>query len=155
MRRRVSLLVVFVVTFAMLGGGTVIVLSGRQVGADPGADVAWVRLLTGVGMVTWGVLFARFDAQTRAVATERPDEESQTDAAEHDDTPRPMKVVLWVIVGAGTYSVLRGWTASVPFAAAGAVITLGLPLLNRLLDGVIERQEARGDGGPASGPAGD
>lgn len=139
----------------MLGGGTVIVLSGRQVGADPGDDVAWVRLLTGVGMVTWGVLFARFDAQRRAAATEVPDEAPRTNAAEHDGTPRPMSVVLWIIVGAGTYSVLRGWTASVPFAAAGALITLGLPLLNRVLDRAIERREAQGDGGPASGPAGD
>lgn len=63
---------------------------------------------------------------------------------------RPLTVVVWVVLGATIYSILRGWTVIVPVAAVVGAIVVALPFVERLLDAALARQAARADADAAS-----
>ncbi|PYY44416.1 hypothetical protein DEJ03_11540 [Curtobacterium sp. MCLR17_043] len=139
MRRSVRLLTVLVIVTVFAVGvlGTVVFI--QRVLADPASDVAWVGTVRAAGLIVIGVMLTRLGRRAMPAAVEAID--LRADAG----PVRPLTVVVWVVLGATIYSILRGWTVNVPVAAAVGAIVVALPFVERFLDRVLARQTAGDD----------
>ncbi|WP_123681820.1 hypothetical protein [Curtobacterium sp. PhB115] len=122
---------------AVLGGIAIDCIAVSVIVRDPSSDGAWAAVLLGVSFVVWGIAFAHL--------ADRPDTED-----EDEDAGKPVRVdrvdrliasALTVMVFTAAYAIARWHQVPVWWAFGGAVIALGLPMVNRALDRRIARDE--------------
>lgn len=137
-RSRASLIVLLT---AVVAGCAIVVFAVRALLRDPSDDAAWVAVLLGVLFVAWGIAFHRI-----------PDDDDQhhdDDQDDHDqdvhDRRRVTGVLSTVMAATGAYVVIRAIGRPVDTALVGALTWPAWRLVNRFLDGVIRRREARGE----------
>ncbi|MET3452755.1 hypothetical protein [Curtobacterium sp. 1544] len=137
-RSRASLIVLLT---AVVAGCAIVVFAVRALLHDPSDDAAWVAVLLGVLFVAWGIAFDRI-----------PDDDDQhhdDDQDDHDqdvhDRRRVTGVLSTVMAATGAYVVIRAIGRPVDTALVGALTWPAWRLVNRFLDGVIRRREARGE----------
>ena len=144
MRRSVRLLTVIVIVALFAVGVLATVVFIQRVLADPASDVAWVGTVRAMGFIVIGVMLTLLGRRGLPAAVDAIN--LLADAG----PVRPLTVVVWVVLGATIYSILRGWTVIVPVAAVIGAIVVALPFVERLLDRVLARQAARADAGAAT-----
>ncbi|WP_144751207.1 hypothetical protein [Curtobacterium pusillum] len=127
-RSRASLIVLLT---AVVAGCAIVVFAVRALLRDPSDDAAWVAVLLGVLFVAWGIAFDRI-----------PDDDEDQD--DHDRR-RVTGVLSTVMAATGAYVVIRAIGRPVDTALVGALTWPAWRLVNRFLDGVIRRREARGE----------
>jgi hypothetical protein len=125
----------------VVAGCAIVVFAVRALLRDPSDDAAWVAVLLGVLFVAWGIAFDRI-----------PDDDDQhhdDDQDDHDqdvhDRRRVTGVLSTVMAATGAYVVIRAIGRPVDTALVGALTWPAWRLVNRFLDGVIQRREARGE----------
>jgi hypothetical protein len=123
-RSRASLIVLLT---AVVAGCAIVVFAVRALLRDPSDDAAWVAVLLGVLFVAWGIAFDRI-----------PDDDDH-------DRRRVTGVLSTVMAATGAYVVIRAIGRPVDTALVGALTWPAWRLVNRFLDGVIRRREARGE----------
>ena len=139
MRRSVRLLTVLVIVALFAVGVLAAVVFIQRVLADPASDVAWVGIVRAMGFIVIGVMLTLLGRRGLPAAVDAIN--LLADAG----PVRPLTVVVWVVLGATIYSILRGWTVIVPVAAVVGAVVVGLPFVDRLLDRVLARQAAQAD----------
>lgn len=139
MRRSVRLLTVLVIVALFAVGVLAAVVFIQRVLADPASDVAWVGIVRAMGFIVIGVMLTLLGRRGLPAAVDAIN--LLADAG----PVRPLTVVVWVVLGATIYSILRGWTVIVPVAAVIGAIVVALPFVERFLDGALARQAARAD----------
>ncbi|MCS6551325.1 hypothetical protein NYS55_07795 [Curtobacterium flaccumfaciens pv. flaccumfaciens] len=139
MRRSVRLLTVLVIVALFAVGVLAAVVFIQRVLADPASDVAWVGIVRAMGFIVIGVMLTLLGRRGLPAAVDAIN--LLADAG----PVRPLTVVVWVVLGATIYSILRGWTVNVPVAAVVGAIVVALPFVERLLDAALARQAARAD----------
>ncbi|MCU0114647.1 hypothetical protein [Curtobacterium poinsettiae] len=144
MRRSLRLLTVFVIVALFAVGLLASVVFIQRVLADPASDVAWVGTVRAMGLIVIGVMLTLLGRRGLPAAVDAIN--LLADAG----PVRPLTVVVWVVLGANIYSILRGWTVIVPVAAVIGAIVVALPFVERFLDRVLARQAARADAGAAT-----
>ncbi|WP_395821502.1 hypothetical protein [Curtobacterium flaccumfaciens] len=144
MRRSVRLLTVLVIVALFAVGVLAAVVFIKRVLADPASDVAWVGIVRAMGFIVIGVMLTLLGRRGLPAAVDAIN--LLADAG----PVRPLTVVVWVVLGATIYSILRGWTVNVPVAAVVGAIVVALPFVERLLDAALARQAARADADAAS-----
>ncbi|QYI97985.1 hypothetical protein K0028_03305 [Curtobacterium flaccumfaciens pv. flaccumfaciens] len=144
MRRSVRLLTVLVIVALFAVGVLAAVVFIQRVLADPASDVAWVGIVRAMGFIVIGVMLTLLGRRGLPAAVDAIN--LLADAG----PVRPLTVVVWVVLGANIYSILRGWTVIVPVAAVIGAIVVALPFVERLLDAALARQAARADADAAS-----
>ncbi|WP_282820334.1 hypothetical protein [Curtobacterium flaccumfaciens] len=144
MRRSVRLLTVIVIVALFAVGVLAAVVFIQRVLADPASDVAWVGIVRAMGFIVIGVMLTLLGRRGLPAAVDAIN--LLADAG----PVRPLTVVVWVVLGATIYSILRGWTVNVPVAAVVGAIVVALPFVERLLDAALARQAARADADAAS-----
>ncbi|WP_284756927.1 hypothetical protein WDV91_08445 [Curtobacterium flaccumfaciens pv. flaccumfaciens] len=144
MRRSVRLLTVLVIVALFAVGVLAAVVFIQRVLADPASDVAWVGIVRAMGFIVIGVMLTLLGRRGLPAAVDAIN--LLADAG----PVRPLTVVVWVVLGATIYSILRGWTVNVPVAAVVGAIVVALPFVERLLDAALARQAARADADAAS-----
>ncbi|MCS6553997.1 hypothetical protein [Curtobacterium flaccumfaciens] len=144
MRRSVRLLTVLVIVALFAVGVLAAVVFIQRVLADPASDVAWVGIVRAMGFIVIGVMLTLLGRRGLPAAVDAIN--LLADAG----PVRPLTVVVWVVLGATIYSILRGWTVNVPVAAVVGAIVVALPFVERLLDAALARQAARADPDAAS-----
>ncbi|MDD1384845.1 hypothetical protein [Curtobacterium poinsettiae] len=144
MRRSLRLLTVFVIVALFAVGLLASVVFIQRVLADPASDVAWVGTVRAMGFIVIGVMLTLLGRRGLPAAVDAIN--LLADAG----PVRPLTVVVWVVLGANIYSILRGWTVIVPVAAVIGAIVVALPFVERFLDRVLARQAARADAGAAT-----
>ncbi|MFJ3034793.1 hypothetical protein ACIPC2_10290 [Curtobacterium pusillum] len=131
-RSRSSLVVLLT---AVVAGCAIVVFAVRALLRDPSDDAAWVAVVLGVLFVAWGIAFDRL-----------PDDDDDDDHDEDDHDRRRVTGVLSTAMAAtGAYVVIRAIGRPVDTALVGALTWPAWRLVNRFLDGVIRRREARGE----------
>ncbi|MCS6558678.1 hypothetical protein NYQ31_09735 [Curtobacterium flaccumfaciens] len=144
MRRSVRLLTVFVIVALFAVGVLAAVVFIQRVLADPASDVAWVGTVRAMGFIVIGVMLTLLGRRGLPAAVDAIN--LLADAG----PVRPLTVVVWVVLGANIYSILRGWTVIVPVAAVIGAIVVALPFVERFLDAALARQAARADADAAT-----
>ncbi|MCS6546965.1 hypothetical protein NYS50_03650 [Curtobacterium flaccumfaciens pv. flaccumfaciens] len=144
MRRSVRLLTVLVIVALFAVGVLAAAVFIQRVLADPASDVAWVGIVRAMGFIVIGVMLTLLGRRGLPAAVDAIN--LLADAG----PVRPFTVVVWVVLGATIYSILRGWTVNVPVAAVVGAIVVALPFVERLLDAALARQAARADADAAS-----
>ena len=144
MRRSVRLLTVLVIVALFAVGVLAAVVFIQRVLTDPANDVAWVGIVRAMGFIVIGVMLTLLGRRGLPAAVDAIN--LLADAG----PVRPLTVVVWVVLGATIYSILRGWTVNVPVAAVVGAIVVALPFVERLLDAALARQAARADADAAS-----
>lgn len=144
MRRSVRLLTVLVIVALFAVGVLAAVVFIQRVLADSASDVAWVGIVRAMGFIVIGVMLTLLGRRGLPAAVDAIN--LLADAG----PVRPLTVVVWVVLGATIYSILRGWTVNVPVAAVVGAIVVALPFVERLLDAALARQAARADADAAS-----
>ncbi len=139
MRRSLRLLTVFVIVALFAVGLLASVVFIQRVLADPASDVAWVGTVRAMGFIVIGVMLTLLGRRGLPAAVDAIN--LLADAG----PVRPLTVVVWVVLGANIYSILRGWTVIVPVAAVVGAVVVALPFVERFLDRVLARQAARAD----------
>ncbi|WIB44217.1 hypothetical protein [Curtobacterium sp. MCLR17_058] len=139
MRRSVRLLTVIVIVALFAVGVLAAVVFIQRVLADPASDVAWVGTVRAMGFIVIGVMLTLLGRRGLPAAVDAIN--LLADAG----PVRPLTVVVWVVLGATIYSILRGWTVIVPVAAVIGAIVVALPFVERFLDAALARQAARAD----------
>ncbi|PZE88537.1 hypothetical protein DEJ00_13310 [Curtobacterium sp. MCLR17_039] len=139
MRRSVRLLTVIVIVALFAVGVLAAVVFIQRVLADPASDVAWVGTVRAMGLIVIGVMLTLLGRRGLPAAVDAVN--LLADAG----PVRPLTVVVWVVLGATIYSILRGWTVIVPVAAVVGAIVVALPFVERFLDAALARQAARAD----------
>ncbi|WP_434770647.1 hypothetical protein [Curtobacterium flaccumfaciens] len=139
MRRSVRLLTVLVIVTLFAVGVLSAVVFIQRVLADPASDVAWVGTVRATGFIVIGVMLTLLGRRAMPAAVEAVN--LLADAG----PVRPLTVVVWVVLGATIYSILRGWTVIVPVAAVIGAIVVALPFVERFLDAALARQAARAE----------
>jgi len=143
-RRSVRLLTVIVIVALFAVGVLAAVVFIQRVLADPASDVAWVGTVRAMGFIVIGVMLTLLGRRGLPAAVDAIN--LLADAG----PVRPLTVVVWVVLGATIYSILRGWTVNVPVAAVVGAIVVALPFVERLLDAALARQAARADADAAT-----
>jgi hypothetical protein len=138
-RRSVRLLTVLVIVALFAVGVLAAVVFIQRVLADPASDVAWVGTVRAMGFIVIGVMLTLLGRRGLPAAVDAIN--LLADAG----PVRPLTVVVWVVLGATIYSILRGWTVIVPVAAVIGAIVVALPFVERFLDAALARQAARAD----------
>jgi len=138
-RRSVRLLTVLVIVTLFAVGVLSAVVFIQRVLADPASDVAWVGTVRATGFIVIGVMLTLLGRRGLSAAVDAVN--LLADAG----PVRPLTVVVWVVLGATIYSILRGWTVIVPVAAVVGAIVVALPFVERFLDAALARQAARAD----------
>ncbi len=120
----------------MVAGCAIVVFAVRALLRDPSDDAAWAGVVVGVLFVAWGIAFDRL-----------PDDDDDDDHDhDHDHDRRRVTGVLSTAMAAtGGYVVIRAIGRPVDTALVGALAWPAWRLVNRFLDGVIRRREARGE----------
>ncbi|MBT1665778.1 hypothetical protein [Curtobacterium flaccumfaciens] len=139
MRRSVRLLTVLVIVTLFAVGVLSAVVFIQRVLADPASDVAWVGTVRAMGFIVIGVMLTLLGRRSMPAAVEA------INLLAGSGPVRPLTVVVWVVLGATIYSILRGWTVIVPVAAVVGAIVVALPFVERFLDAALARQAARAD----------
>lgn len=139
MRRSVRLLTVIVIVALFAVGVLAAVVFIQRVLADPASDVAWVGTVRAMGFIVIGVMLTLLGRRGLPAAVDAIN--LLADAG----PVLPLTVVVWVVLGANIYSILRGWTVIVPVAAVIGAIVVALPFVERFLDAALARQAARAD----------
>ena len=129
-RSRSSLIVLLT---AVVAGCAIVVFAVRALFRDPSADAAWVAVVLGALFVAWGIAFDRL-----------PDEDHDQHDDDHDRR-RVTGVLSTAMAATGAYVVIRAVGRPVDTALVGALAWPAWRLVNRFLDGVIRRREARGE----------
>lgn len=116
----------------MVAGCAIVAFAVRALLRDPSDDAAWVAVGLGGLFVAWGIAFDRL-----------PDDDDDYD---HDHEGRRVTGVLsTAMVATGAYVVIRAIGRPVDTALVGALAWPAWRLVNRWLDAVIRRREARGE----------
>lgn len=139
MRRSVRLLTVLVIVALFAVGVLAAVVFIQRVLADPASDVAWVGIVRAMGFTVIGVMLTLLGRRAMPAAVDAVNLPASAGPV------RPLTVVVWVVLGATIYSILRGWTVIVPVAAVIGAIVVALPFVERFLDAALARQAARAD----------
>lgn len=138
-RSRSSLIVLLA---AVVAGCAIVVFAVRALLRDPSDDTAWVAVVLGVLFVAWGIAFDRLPDD---------DDDDHDDDHDHDhdhdnhDRRRVTGVLSTAMAATGAYVVIRAIGRPVDSALVGALTWPAWRLVNRFLDGVIRRREARGE----------
>jgi len=129
----------------VVAGCAIVVFAVRALLRDPSDDAAWVAVVLGVLFVAWGIAFDRLpDDDADDDADDDGDHDDDHDQANHDR--RGVTGVLTTAMAAtGAYVVIRAIGRPVDTALVGALTWPAWRLVNRFLDGVIRRREARGE----------
>jgi hypothetical protein len=126
----------------VVAGCAIVVFAVRALLRDPSDDAAWVAVLLGVLFVAWGIAFDR-------IPDDDDDQHHDDDQDDHDqdvhDRRRVTGVLSTVMAATGAYVVIRAIGRPVDTALVGALTWPAWRLVNRFLDGVIRRREARGE----------
>jgi len=138
-RRSVRLLTVIVIVALFAVGVLAAVVFIQRVLADPASDVAWVGTVRAMGFIVIGVMLTLLGRRGLPAAV------NAINLLADAGPVRPLTVVVWVVLGANIYSILRGWTVIVPVAAVIGAIVVALPFVERFLDAALARQAARAD----------
>ncbi|WP_412163390.1 hypothetical protein [Curtobacterium flaccumfaciens] len=139
MRRSVRLLTVLVIVTLFAVGVLSTAVFIQRVLADPASDVAWVGTVRATGFIVIGVMLTLLGRRAMPAAVEAVNLPADAGPV------RSLTVVVWVVLGATIYSILRGWTVIVPVAAVVGAIVVALPFVERFLDAALARQAARAD----------
>lgn len=126
-RSRSSLVVLLT---AVVAGCAIVAFAVWALLRDPSDDAAWVAVGLGGLFVAWGIAFDRL-----------PDDDDDYD---HEGR-RVTGVLSTAMVATGAYVVIRAIGRPVDTALVGALAWPAWRLVNRWLDGVIRRREARGE----------
>ena len=139
MRRSVRLLTVLVIVALFAVGVLAAVVFIQRVLADPASDVAWVGTVRATGLIVIGVMLTLLGRRGLPAAVDAVN--LLADAG----PVRPLTVVVWVVLGATIYSILRGWTVIVPVAAVVGAIVVGVAVRRTPPGPALARQAARAD----------
>jgi hypothetical protein len=138
-RRSVRLLTVLVIVALVAVGVLAAVVFIQRVLADPASDVAWVGTVRAMGFIVVGVMLTLLGRRAMPAAVDA------INLLASAGPVRPLTVVVWVVLGATIYSILRGWMVIVPVADVVGAIVVALPFVERFLDAALARQAARAD----------
>ena len=139
MRRSARLLTVLVIVTLFAVGVLSAVVFIQRVLADPASDVAWVGTVRAMGFIVIGVMLTLLGRRAMPAAVDAVNLPASAGPV------RPLTVVVWVVLGATIYSILRGWTVIVPVAAVVGAIVVALPFVERFLDAALARQTAQAE----------
>jgi len=147
-RRSVRLLTVLAIVALFAVGVLAAVVFIQRVLADPASDVAWVGTVRAMGFIVIGVMLTLLGRRAMPAAVEAIN--LLAGAGAGAGPVRPLAVVVWVVLGATIYSILRGWTVIVPVAAVVGAVVVALPFVERFPDGALARRAARADADAAT-----
>jgi len=123
---------------AVVAGCAIVVFAVRALLRDPSDDAAWVAVVLGALFVAWGIAFDRLPDDAH-------DHDDDRDDRDDHDRRRVTGVLSTALAATGAYVVIRAIGGSVDTALVGALVWPVWRLVNRFLDGVIRRREARGE----------
>jgi hypothetical protein len=146
-RRSLRLLTVLVIVALVAVGVLAAVVFIQRVLADPASDVAWVGTVRAMGFIVIGVMLTLLGRRAMPAAVDA------INLLASAGPVRPLTVVVWVVLGATIYSILRGWMVIVPVAAVVGAIVVALPFVERFLDAALARQAARADAATPVAPS--
>jgi hypothetical protein len=123
----------------VVAGCAIVVFAVRALLRDPFDDAAWVAVVLGALFVAWGIAFDRLPDDD-----DDHDHDHDDDREDHDRR-RVTGVLSTAMAATGAYVVIRAIGRPVDTALVGALAWPAWRLVNRWLDGVIRRREARGE----------
>lgn len=131
----------------MVAGFAIVVFAVRALLRDPSDDAAWVAVVLGVLFVAWGIAFDRLPDDDDDGDEHDADHDDDDDHDDHDhhDRRRATGVLSTAMAATGAYVVIRAIGRPVDTALVGALAWPAWRLVNRFLDGIIRRREARGE----------
>lgn len=138
-RSRASLVVLLT---AVVAGCAIAVFAVLALLRDPSDDAAWVAAVLGAMFVAWGIAFDRLPDDDH-------DHHGDHDQDDHDRR-RVTNILSTAMAATGAYVVIRAIGRPVDSALVGALTWPAWRLVNRVVDGIVRRREARGEAGGAT-----
>ncbi|TDN43664.1 hypothetical protein EDF64_10792 [Curtobacterium flaccumfaciens] len=128
----------------MVAGCAIVVFAVRALLRDPSDDAAWVAVVLGVLFVAWGIAFDRLPDDDDDDDHDHDHHDDDHDQDNHDRR-RVTGVLSTAMAATGAYVVIRAIGRPVDSALVGALTWPAWRLVNRFVDGVVRRREARGE----------
>ncbi|MBT2501563.1 hypothetical protein [Curtobacterium sp. ISL-83] len=135
----------------VLAGVVVLGLALRGVVQQPESDTAWVALLLGACLITWGVRFVRLPPDDDEGRT--PESVLHEGSAVAPKTARPLALLTVVLAASGSYVVVRWFGQSVPAAVTTSLAFVAWRIVNWTVDRAVRRRTDRDDGSAGAAPS--